>query len=67
MLEIEDDTINISSINWLGDILLAESIEYKNQSFQENSIFNKMLLGMKISKRIHGLKTIIFSMIKRLK
>ena len=30
MLEIEDDTINISPINWLGDILLAESIEYKN-------------------------------------
>ena len=50
VLEIEDDTINISPINWLGDILLAESIEYKNQSFQENSIFNKMLLGMKISK-----------------
>ena len=50
VLEIEDDTINISPINWLGDILLAESIEYKKQSFQENSIFNKMLLGMKISK-----------------
>ena len=50
MLEIEDDTINISPINWFGDILLAESIEYENQSFQENSIFNKMLLGMKISK-----------------
>ena len=50
VLEIEDDTINISPINWLGDILLAESIEYENQSFQENSIFNKMLFGMKISK-----------------
>ena len=50
VLEIKDDTINISPINWLGDILLAESIEYENQSFQENSIFNKMLLGMKISK-----------------
>ena len=50
MLEIEDDTINISPINWFGDILLAESIEYENQSFQENSIFNKMLLGKKISE-----------------
>ena len=50
VLEIEDDTINISPINWLGDILLAESIEYENQSFQENSIFNRMLLGMKIPK-----------------
>ena len=50
VLEIEDDTINISPINWFGDLLLAESIEYENQSFQENSIFNKMLLGMKISK-----------------
>ena len=50
VLEIEDDTINISPINWLGDILLAESIEYENQSFQENSIFNKMLLSMRISE-----------------
>ena len=50
VLEIEDDTINISPTNWFGDMLLAESIEYENQSFQENSIFNKMLLGMKISK-----------------
>ena len=50
VLEIEDDTINISPINWFGEILLAESIEYENQSFQENSIFNKMLLGKKISE-----------------
>ena len=50
VLEIEDDTINISPINWFGNMLLAESIEYENQSFQENSIFNKMLLGMKISE-----------------
>ena len=50
VLEIEDDTINISPTNWFGDMLLAESIEYENQSFHENSIFNRMLLGMKISK-----------------
>ena len=37
-------------------MLLAESIEYENQSFQENSIFNKMLLGMKISEEDSWIK-----------
>ena len=50
VLEIEDDTISVSSKNWFGETLLNEAIEYENQSFQENSIFNKVLLGMKISK-----------------
>ena len=36
MLEIEDDTINISPINWFGDILLAESVSYTHLTLPTN-------------------------------
>ena len=48
VLEIKDDTINVSPNNWFGDILLSEKIEYKDQTFLENSIFNKILVNMKV-------------------
>ena len=44
VLEIEDDTISVTSNNWFGEILLNEPIEYENQSILENNIFNKALL-----------------------
>ena len=50
MLKIEDDTINLSSNNWFGDTLLDEDIEYKDQSFLQNSIFNKIFFNKIISE-----------------
>ena len=44
VLEIEDDTISVTSNNWFGETLLNEAIEYENQSILENNIFNKALL-----------------------
>jgi hypothetical protein len=49
-LEVEDDAIYLSSNNWFGEILLDEDIEYKNQPFLQNSIFNKMLFDKTIIK-----------------
>tara|TARA_B100000131_G_scaffold249384_1_gene242639 strand:- start:107 stop:652 length:546 start_codon:yes stop_codon:yes gene_type:complete len=44
VLEIEDDTISVTSNNWFGEILLNEAIEYEDQLILENNIFNKTLL-----------------------
>ena len=49
-LKVEDDAINLSSNNWFGETLLNEDIEYDNQSFLQNSIFNKILFDKIISK-----------------
>ena len=48
-LEVKDDAINIFSNNWFGERLLDEDMEYDNQPFLQNSIFNKIL----IDKNIH--------------
>ena len=50
VLKIEDDAINLSSNNWFGETLLDEDIEYKDQSFLQNSIFNKIFFNMIISE-----------------
>ena len=50
MLEVEDDAFNLSSNNWFGETLLDEDIEYDNQSFLQNSIFNKILFDRTISE-----------------
>ena len=50
VLKIEDDAINLSSNNWFGETLLDEDIEYKDQSFLQNSIFNKIFFNRIISE-----------------
>jgi len=50
VLKIEDDAINLSSNNWFGETLLDENIEYKDQSFLQNSIFNKIFFNRIISE-----------------
>ena len=47
-LEVEVDAIYLSSNNWFGETLLNEDIEYDNQSFLQNSIFNKILFDKTI-------------------
>ena len=49
-LEVEVDAIYLSSNNWFGETLLNEDIEYDNQSFLQNSIFNKILFDKTISE-----------------
>jgi len=49
-LEVEVDAIYLSSNNWFGETLLNEDIEYDNQSFLQNSIFNKILFDNTISE-----------------
>tara|TARA_A100001011_G_scaffold106283_1_gene112585 strand:- start:10956 stop:11501 length:546 start_codon:yes stop_codon:yes gene_type:complete len=49
-LEVQDDAINVSSHSWFGEILLEENIKYNNQSFLQNSIFNKILFDKTISE-----------------
>ena len=49
-LEVEVDAIYLSSNNWFGETLLNEDIEYNNQSFLQNSIFNKILFDKTISE-----------------
>ena len=48
VLEIEDDIISVSSNNWFGETLLEESIEYDQQAFTANSLFNKILIEKKV-------------------
>ena len=48
VLEIEDDIISVSSNNWFGETLLEESIEYDQQAFTTNSLFNKILIEKKV-------------------
>ena len=50
VLEIEDDNINISSNNWFGEIILEESIEYEQQAFTTNSLFNKIFIQKNVIK-----------------
>ena len=50
MLEIENDTISLSSNSWFGETILGEDIEYKNQSFLEKNIFNIIFLDKVISE-----------------
>ena len=50
LLEIENDKIRITSNNWFGETLLNENIQYENQSFVGDNIFNKMLTERIISK-----------------
>jgi hypothetical protein len=50
MLEIDDDSISVTANNWFGTVLLGEPIEFKNQSFLENNIFNIILLGKSVSE-----------------
>ena len=50
VLKIEDDTISLSSNDWFGETLLDENIEYKDQSFLQNSIFNKIFFNRIISE-----------------
>ena len=48
VLEIEDDIISVSSNNWFGETILEESIEYDQQAFTANSLFNKILIEKKV-------------------
>ena len=50
VLKIEGDAISLSSNNWFGETLLDEDIEYKDQSFLQNSIFNKIFFNRIISE-----------------
>ena len=50
MLEIEDDTISLSSNSWFGETILDEDIEYENQSFLEKNIFNIVFLEKVVSE-----------------
>ena len=50
VLKIEDDAISLSSNNWFGETLLDEDIEYKDQFFLQNSIFNKIFFNRIISE-----------------
>ena len=50
VLEIEDDIINVSSNNWFGEIVLEESIEYDQQVFASNSLFNKIFIEKNVIK-----------------
>ena len=50
MLEIEDDTISLSSNSWFGETILGEDIEYENQSFLEKNIFNIIFLNKVVSE-----------------
>ena len=50
MLEIEDDTISLSSNSWFGETILGEDIEYENQSFLEKNIFNIIFLDKIVSE-----------------
>jgi len=48
LLQIDDDTINVSANSWLGDLLLEENIEFNDQTFLVNSLFNKILVEKNI-------------------
>ena len=50
VLKIEDNAISLSSNDWFGETLLDEDIEYKDQSFLQNSIFNKIFFNRVISE-----------------
>ena len=50
MLEIEDDTISLSSNSWFGETILGGDIEYENQSFLEKNIFNIIFLNKVVSE-----------------
>ena len=50
ILEVEEDSIYLSSNNWFGETILDEDIEYYNQSLLQNSIFNKILFDKTISE-----------------
>lgn len=48
LLQIDDDTINVSANSWFGDLLLEENIEFNDQTFLVNSLFNKILVEKNI-------------------
>ena len=48
LLQIDDDTINVSANSWIGDLLLEENIEFNDQTFLVNSLFNKILVEKNI-------------------
>jgi len=48
LLQIDDDTINVSAKSWFGELLLEENIEFNDQTFLVNSLFNKILVEKKI-------------------
>jgi len=48
LLQIDDDTINVSANSWFGELLLAENIEFNDQTFLVNSLFNKILVEKNI-------------------
>ena len=50
ILEVEEDSIHLSSNNWFGETILDEDIEYDDQSLLQNSIFNKILFDKTISE-----------------
>ena len=41
LLQIDDDTINVSANSWFGELLLAENIEFNDQTFLVNSLLIK--------------------------
>ena len=43
LLQIDDDTINVSANSWFGELILEENIEFNDQTFLVNSLFNKIL------------------------
>ena len=48
LLQIDDDTINVSANSWFGELLLAENMEFNDQTFLVNSLFNKILVEKNI-------------------
>ena len=48
LLQIDDDTINVSAKSWFGELLLEENIEFNDQTFLVNSLFNKILVEKNI-------------------
>ena len=59
VLEIEDDIISVSSNNWFGETILEESIEYDQQAFTTNSLFNKILIEKKVVQEDLWIKNIV--------
>ena len=65
ILEVEEDSIHLSSNNWFGETILDEDIKYDDQSLLQNSIFNKILFDKTISEEDSWIEGIACLMIKK--
>tara|TARA_B100001175_G_scaffold302145_1_gene295922 strand:+ start:453 stop:998 length:546 start_codon:yes stop_codon:yes gene_type:complete len=67
VLEIEDDTINVSSNNWFGELILEENIKFDQQSFSINSLFNKIFIDKNVIQEDMWINEIVLLDDKKIK